>query len=666
MVLLEQWLCIFVFRLANAALLQTMGPPDEFWQGPEVAYWLVWGQGELTWEWHVGLRSWLHPSVIAAVYKVLALLGMDSTVVVSYAPAVLFALVSYGSDVLVHNLSLLVLPRRPDVADTALFLSIASWFVFYCSPRPLSNCLEAFLTLASLNLWFAHRASATIPRNHLQSLLPVETVGGATTVSAEGGESMAPPHPHRSCSEREGAGGEGSTTGWRRRCRCWGGFLFFAGLATVVRATAAVSFLPCFLASVSQPFVDGSAAPGRTSGFLVCTALLAAVLWLGMSAGFDFAVLRGLALVPADEVPVGIAQWEFFKFNFLSGRSAVFGTHPWHWYLTQGLPAVLGPTLFWTVRGAVSSRATGARHLTAIVAFTVAVYSLIGHKEFRFLLPAVYPCFILAAIALADPDHAEPTPASEIRATTAPHPGAQKAVQRPLRGEPTPASKIRPEAPGAHDAAVRPVQRQLDRGFACSPGMALLVILNAVAGMYFTVVHQRGPLDAVSYLAMRYPQPPKWGSSGREADEVVVDALLPCYSLPGRSRYHGTRLSIRQFDCSPLSNGETEHTAFRERPLAFVQFLYLGSPVSATSSSQHRRRGFPQHFLVYSHQAELFRDFFDRNGFVIETSFMHSPTPIVDDGAGERLVLYTKASVQRGTGNCAVEDDSDNRASCSV
>lgn len=36
-----------------------------------------------------------------------------------------------------------------------------------------------------------------------------------------------------------------------------------------------------------------------------------------------------------------LVPWEFFRFNLLAGASAQYGGHPWHWNLTQGLPAVV-------------------------------------------------------------------------------------------------------------------------------------------------------------------------------------------------------------------------------------------------------------------------------------------------------------------------------------
>jgi hypothetical protein len=40
------------------------------------------------------------------------------------------------------------------------------------------------------------------------------------------------------------------------------------------------------------------------------------------------------------------------RFNLLQGGAALYGTHPWHWYITQGLPAVLGPTYILAIWGA--------------------------------------------------------------------------------------------------------------------------------------------------------------------------------------------------------------------------------------------------------------------------------------------------------------------------
>lgn len=61
---------LVVFRLVNSVVVTTSGPPDEFWQGPEVAHRLVFGVGELTWEWmpHSMLRGFAHPLLYVPLF----------------------------------------------------------------------------------------------------------------------------------------------------------------------------------------------------------------------------------------------------------------------------------------------------------------------------------------------------------------------------------------------------------------------------------------------------------------------------------------------------------------------------------------------------------------------------------------------------------------------
>jgi phosphatidylinositol glycan class B len=68
---------LVVYRAINACLIKTYFSPDEYWQALEVGHRIAFGYGYLTWEWDVGLRSVLHPAFFAALYKVLAVLGVD-------------------------------------------------------------------------------------------------------------------------------------------------------------------------------------------------------------------------------------------------------------------------------------------------------------------------------------------------------------------------------------------------------------------------------------------------------------------------------------------------------------------------------------------------------------------------------------------------------------
>jgi phosphatidylinositol glycan class B len=38
---------------------------------------------------------------------------------------------------------------------------------------------------------------------------------------------------------------------------------------------------------------------------------------------------------------VYFSAWRFLQFNFIENLSHFFGSHPWHWYFTVGLPTAL-------------------------------------------------------------------------------------------------------------------------------------------------------------------------------------------------------------------------------------------------------------------------------------------------------------------------------------
>eukprot|EP01043_Picozoa_sp_COSAG02_P017566 COSAG02_NODE_799_length_17084_cov_9.741242_3_plen_340_part_00 len=117
--------------------------------------------GDLTWEWapETQLRGYTHPLLFAALYKVLALMGLDSSnTVMVYAPRILQAACATVCDCAVYRLA-----RRwfdESAAKWALACSLLSWFNCFCAVRPFSNCLEATLCTAALSLWPFNSASS--------------------------------------------------------------------------------------------------------------------------------------------------------------------------------------------------------------------------------------------------------------------------------------------------------------------------------------------------------------------------------------------------------------------------------------------------------------------------------------------------------------------------
>jgi phosphatidylinositol glycan class B len=72
----------------------------------------------------------------------------------------------------------------------------------------------------------------------------------------------------------------------------------------------------------------------------------------------------------------------------------LYGTHPIHWYITAGIPAIAGLLLPFLVLDLFGSWSYARRNLWIICIVYVVTHSYSEHKEFRFLLPLL-PLFCL-------------------------------------------------------------------------------------------------------------------------------------------------------------------------------------------------------------------------------------------------------------------------------
>ena len=141
------------WRVAAALLQQTYFVPDEHWQGPEVAHKMVFGYGHETWEWHAGLRGYLHPGLIALLFKAAQMADVDSPAVIVLIPKLFSAVVASAGDLATFALARRLFPGSPRAAHCALLCQLLNLSYFFCMARPLSNSLETALSAAALSLW---------------------------------------------------------------------------------------------------------------------------------------------------------------------------------------------------------------------------------------------------------------------------------------------------------------------------------------------------------------------------------------------------------------------------------------------------------------------------------------------------------------------------------
>ena len=108
-------------RILNAVFVETTFVPDETWQSLEVAHRHVFGTGYLTWEWHEGIRSYVHVLPFVLLYRLLALLGLDTVHALVVGPRVLQGSSMYALGIM----------RRRLFLGTILLLSLVALIVLF-------------------------------------------------------------------------------------------------------------------------------------------------------------------------------------------------------------------------------------------------------------------------------------------------------------------------------------------------------------------------------------------------------------------------------------------------------------------------------------------------------------------------------------------------------
>jgi GPI mannosyltransferase 3 len=498
---------VFLFRLIIAVfLLRTAHAPDEYWQSLEVAYYHVFGKGELTWEWREGLRSYVHPSVFVMLFSALKWLNIDTTTVVWVAPKVVSALVCTAIDYGTFKVAERIYGQNSTVPSLSIVMSLTNWFIPFIGCRTLANSVEALALLAALH---------TTNYNH---------------------------------------------------------FLFVAGLGCALRTTFVLPCLPIAAAhvlSVSTQQHDGTRT--RIRGYinivLQTTAMVA--LWLGILLCVDRYFYGRVVFAPIN----------FLHFNVVRGLSAIFGTHPWHWYFTQGVPAMLlthaVPLLNMLSTSARTTRAPAREGLILKVCIvTILGYSFLSHKEFRFVFPILPLLLILSAVPLSR---------------------LAKAKQR--------------------------------------KAIVVLAVTNAFMFVAFGMVHQRGALEVLSRIR----------ATATVDAPIRLHVLMNCHATPGYSHLHGVVAEYKGMNCTVVMSDDgsripTQHHMMTEHPKEFVEFVYEGIVPTSVALARTMTTAmevcgeagspgapwwdFPDTIIIYRSYGETIKEFLRRNGFVKDVSVM--------------------------------------------
>ncbi|KAL3428269.1 alg9-like mannosyltransferase [Phlyctema vagabunda] len=573
---------LLVLRFVNALCIGTFFQPDEYFQSQEPAWQMAFGTESgawITWEWHKQLRSSLHPAIFAAFYygctkvmRALSFFPQFQAILLAVLPNSLQSLIAGLGDYYTWRLAEKLYGTGSDAAWTALMMSIFSPWQWFCSTRTFSNCLETTLTIAALHFW------------------PWKMAGGDEADRSRA-KSTSPPKQ-----DDEGLFQSTASVNSLRVS------LLSAALACILRPTNLMLWFSIIPLTVFRPFLQGQSRI-QPQDYLI-------ILREAVLCGTTILLLSGVS----DRLYFG--EWTFppyqwLTFNITQDLAVFYGSMPFHYYLSQGLPLLLTTYLPFLVAAPFLSTPTQSTKtqnisfiLTATVASTLAIMSLIAHKEVRF----IYPLLPIFHILLA------PTITGFFSTT-------ETITKFP---EPFPSTPI---------ITTSVVGR---RGYL----KTLLLLGNICIGYYTTQVHQSGVISVIGFLRGEYESLAldvrgnllsanvtipgvapleEWEVSDYTDAETFVGFLMPCHSTPWRSMLVHPGLKAWALGCEPPL-AIPARTAERENYRDEADRFYDDAKKFLSEEVGGRDKPWPRYIVGFQGVEEILREWYEETapGFLVK------------------------------------------------
>lgn len=284
---------------------------------------------------------------------------------------------------------------------------------------------------------------------------------------------------------------------WKDNSRKNSNFVWTVGFLCFVRPTAAIFWLPLCLYHLSK------------NKLLFVRYFLVGLFNLILSSTIDILCYERFVLTPI----------EFFKVNVLNSISEEYGKYHFLWYFYSGLPTILGLNYIFLLFSIFTVIKTykclnSFVILTFTIVWSVCVFSLLIHKEFRFILP-VLPMVIY----VTDKSNFYYKKISESK---------KKLI------------------------------------------IFLLIISNVLPGFYFSVLHQQGPLKVMNYLRNEV--------QSIENSKIDILYLINCHGTPYYSHLHkniSMRFLTCEPNLKKSDDYKEEQIAFFENPMIWLEENYL-------------------------------------------------------------------------------------------
>jgi phosphatidylinositol glycan class B len=251
------------------------------------------------------------------------------------------------------------------------------------------------------------------------------------------------------------------------------------------------------------------------------------LLTLSVIFGLDYLYYSKVTLTPLNFVLTNVTSVSLF-----------YGSSPWHYYIFQALPILCTTSLPFVLHSAyttLSNRKANAadkklKILLGCIGWTIGIYSMGGHKEWRFLHPLLPLLHVLASKSLVDAYQGglHPTQKAQMKKT-----------------------KTRPLIP-------------------IRTGHLWLILLTVPASIYVMLFHCSAQISVMSYLRNVPP---------RELRSVGF--LMPCHSTPWQAYLHRPDLAgkgrLWALGCEPplghsdLTTYKDQADVFYDSPMEYIR-----------------------------------------------------------------------------------------------
>ncbi|XP_051156089.1 GPI mannosyltransferase 3, partial [Leptopilina boulardi] len=262
-----------------------------------------------------------------------------------------------------------------------------------------------------------------------------------------------------------------------------------------------------------------------------------------------------------------ITSWEFFKINVMNNISESYGIENPFWYFLSGFPVILGMEYFTFFQSILRIfqhwRQLHQETILLITIFwTIFVYSCLAHKEFRFILPLL-PMVIYI------------------------NNSRQYEIKR-----------------------ISEFKRKFFVG--------LFILSNLIPGLYFSLIHQRGSLNALQFIR---------NDLSSEKNDILF--LTPCHATPLYSHLH-KNISLRFLKCEPNLDNKIGYIEEAQQ--------FFANPQLWIDENYGEKIDLPTYIVVYDNFQESLKSFLTKFQEIYRTFDCHFPQPKY----GNYLIVYKK------------------------